>query len=280
MFVLASIVDEGEAMQFQVLGSTIRYRHPLTSKSRGVALEFDVFPSELGELKFSDGSRLMGCDLSENLGEPLTIGLLSKKLRGLGYEDIDENRFRPLSVTVSVTDDDWKAVEFLKGEEFACGYARYQNDDYAHGLQFWVSVTKEVFRDLLQVRLNLPGRMTLDLGVRGLADQDRCDPDSLDAIWDLADKSDCGEGYYRVVTGFSLGRETRHFFNDPQTERVEAARAEDKREMEKLRSLLTDIVAIENGTVDGAVPKLLRLNLLASSVIAVLGIFALVRLFF
>lgn len=262
-------------MQFQVISSNIRCGHPLTAKTRGVALTFFVFPSKDEQLQFSDGSRLMGCDLSENLGKPLTMGVLAKKLKSRGYEHIDENKFSPLSVTVSVTDDDWKAIDFLKDEEFACGFARYQNNNYAHNLQIWLSVEKDVFRDMLQVRLDMANRMTIDIQLRGLGD-----PNSSWPTWDLGDDSDCGKGGLRVVTSFSLGSETQHFVTDDQTELVEEVRSENKRDIEKIRSLLADIVAIGNGSIEGAVPKLLRLNLLATSVLAVSGLFALIRLYF
>lgn len=224
-------------MQFQVLSSTINHS---SNRGRGTVLEFCVFPCHREELKFSDGSRLMGCDLTENWGEPLTIGTLSQKLKRLGYENIDEDRFVPLDTTVLVTDQDWRTaaaflkdkgiVQFLKDEEFACGYAQYRNDDSAYGLHFWLSVEKDVFRDLLLSKFDLCDRMTFHIDIRGLT--------QIGQTWDLDDQSDCGDGNYRVVTGFSLRRSVQHYSRDPQISCAEIARAEDRKEIGKVRSLL------------------------------------------
>ncbi|MBX9897672.1 MAG: hypothetical protein K2Y17_07190 [Qipengyuania sp.] len=269
-------------MRFQVLGSAIQYSHPLVPSSHGrVTLSFDVLPCGFGELKFSDGNRLVGCNLPETWHEPLTIGLLCQKLKEIGYKDIDEKTFWPLKTTVTVTDQDWKSVNFLNSEEFACGFADYRNDEYAVGLYIWLSVNTDAFRDLLHLRLDSPSRMFFDIGIRGLEDEDRVyTPNSLAGTWNLNDDSDCGKGELRVVTDFSVERKTSYFPRDPQSERLHAEKVEDRKEIEKLRSPLADLVAIEKGAVDGVVANLLRLNLLAISALVVIGILSLAQLYF
>lgn len=239
-------------------------------------LDFHVYPCQLGELKFSDGNRLMGFGDSPDWSELQTIGDLSRELKKLGYKDIDEAKFWPMSTTISVTDEDPKRHHLLKDEAFTCGLAKYQNNEYAKGLNIWLCVEKEVFRDLLQARLDIFNGATFDISIRGLDDDDG----HFSGTWDLDDKSDCGEGQSRVVTRFSFERETRHFPRDIQAERAISERANNIQQIEKIRSLMTEVLAIQNGTVDGPLHKLLRLNLLAASVIVAIGILALARLYF
>lgn len=265
-------------MRFQVLSSTLKYSKPLTSSARGLTLGFNVFPCGLGELKFSDGNRLMGCKLPEDRSEPVTIGSLADGLKKLGHRDIDDKKFLPLPVTVTVTDADWKTGRFAN-EEYGCGHASYRNDDYRLGLDFWLSVGNEVFRDLLCCRLDEGGHIIFDIDVRGISEQDRMDSDGLSGIWDLNDVSDCGEPNCRIISKFSLEREIP-YFNDPQISLRKDTISERKQETEKLLSLIADIPSDQIGNLRGIIPRLLRLILLALSALTLLALLALVHLYF
>lgn len=265
-------------MRFQVISSTVSYSHPITSPKGRVTLSFSVFPCRHGELKFSDGNRLVARDLSEKWGEPLTVSdLYGKSLYG-DPDVLEDGGKWPVSTNITVSTEDRKEVNFLKDEEFSCGYAIYSPD---RGLSIWLSVSTDVFNDLLQVRSDLPALMFFDIKIRGLADMGYdYDPKWLHGTWDLEDKSDCGSGECRVVTDFTVEREAPFFPRNLQIERLDAERLENKKVIDQFRSLLAELVAIEKGAVDGATTTLLRLILLAVSAIVVIGILALVMLYF
>jgi len=244
-------------------------------------LSFSVFPCRRGELKFSDGNRLVARDLSEKWGESLTLGDLYGKTSYGDPDVLNDGGKTPIPTRIIVSTEDWKNISFLKEEEFACGYALYRSDEYESEISIWISVDSEVFRDLLQVRSDLPAEMFFDIDIRGLEDLGYgYDPNRLEGTWDLGDKSDCGRGECRVVTGFTVEREAPYFPRNRQSERLDAERIEDKKAIDQLRSLLADLVAIERGTLDGATTTLLRLILLAVSTTVVIGILALVLLHF
>lgn len=257
-------------MRFQVLSSTVSY------SSRGrVTLSFYAFPYDLGELKFSDGNRLLGCDLSEMWGRPLTVGDLTSKLKRLGYKNIDNDKFWPMCATIVVTSNQSELEYIKKKNDFGdseisiCGYASYHS---SANLTLTLIVDQETISDLLMARVDMPETMFFNVNIFGL--------DDLNSLWDLEDDSHCGDAKYRLIGNFGIERVTPFFPDDRHYDRRQKERQEDKEELTKLRSTVGDLVAIETGRMDGAVAKLLRLNLLAVSAIVVIGILALVSLYF
>lgn len=275
-------------MRFQVLNSTVRYSRSAFPSNGQVTLSFGVLPCGTGELEFSDGSRLLGCgDLSQEWGSPLDFGILRRKFKELGHQGIDE-KFWPLSTTILITKygefTDYKKKQFGKRnkyrgstEELFKGYASYHSDDLTgKNLRLILIVDDEIFDDLLLIRLDSPAEIFFDVDILGLED----DRFGAWSRWDLDDTSDCGDGNIRVIHDFSIERLTSYFPDDRHYDRRQKERREVNDEFAKLRSLVGDLVAIETGRVDGAVANLLRLNLFALSTIVIIGILALLALYF
>lgn len=272
-------------MRFQVLSSTVSCSHT------GFYLSFFVFPYKRGELKFSDGNRLVARDLTEKLGGSLTIGDMYGKTRRDDHDVLNDGGKHPLGVEVIVNDADISEyqyhdkesgfVSFLKGKEWACGYAEYTSDKYEESLRIYVSVESGVLAGLLRAIPDTPSEMFLDVEIRGLEDEPRVYwPGDFEGTWNLDDASDCGRGDYRVVSDFKFERITSNFPISFESEQLQRERVvEDRQMLAKLNANLATLVAIEN---DGAntVEKLLLLNLFAVLAIAAIGILALVaRLF-
>ncbi len=267
-------------MRFQVLGSTVQYSHPILSATGRVTLRYSVFPCGRGELKFSDGNRLVARDLSEKWGRPLTIGDLFGEAPS--YDDVlNDGGKWPLDAEVMISTEKCSEISFLKSEDSACGYANYCSDESSKGLFIWLSVNETAFADLLQVRSDLPEKMYFDIDIPGLKDLPYVNDENwLQGSWDLDDKSDCGDGNFRVVTGFSLERHSSFFPAARYYDVRQMERTEDRQAIEKLRSAISNLVAMKDGSVDGVEARLMRLNLFAVTALVGIGTMALIPLYF
>lgn len=270
-------------MRFQVLSSTLHCSLGDWSSSDGDLsslgshrMSFDALPCKSGELKFSDGNRLVANDLSKNWDRPLNMG----ELYGDAFTDGGK---WPLGSTITIVTHDPRKNDILKDEEFACGYAQYDLGEHGSagkGLIIYIYVDPKVFAELLQARLDVPTQMFFDVDIRGLKDQGyHHDQNYLQGTWDLDDKSDCGRGDCRVVISFNIERIVPYGPRNRQIELLGRHRAEELEESAKLYSGVSELLAIEKGYSSGAVQTLLQLNLAAMVIIIIIGILALISLY-
>lgn len=167
-----------------------------------MTLSFEVLPCASGELKFSDGSRLLARDLSEMWGAPVT----RSQLFG------EDFRKWPVTTSIVITSEDLGKKAFLKDEEYCCGFAYFRSHKDEKELIIYISVEAKVFEDFLRVRSDLPAETHFDIEIRGLKDESPVyDANHLQGTWYLDDISDCGYGDHRIVTGFYLERVTPFF---------------------------------------------------------------------
>ena len=125
-------------MRFQAISATTGY-YSHAGFGSSPTLQFRVLPRRWGSLKFSDGNRLMACDLSEKTGKPLEIRALYEEQYGRDY--FSDGGIWPVNVNISLTTKKLEDIVKFKDEriyEYAVGSADYNSFGESHELSIWL----------------------------------------------------------------------------------------------------------------------------------------------
>lgn len=179
-----------------------------------LTLSFNAIPCGVGELQFSDGTRLMGYgDTPYEWGNPRpTIGALFEKLKNIGYKGIEKSELWDLSTPIQLIPESY-SIDTIKNrfrmnnkyfgdaDELFRGVAIYRNDEYSKSLAFVLIINNELFERFLVLRFDTPSEMFIDIDMLGLENSDY-----NWGKWNINDTSDCGDGKMRVINGFNIER--------------------------------------------------------------------------
>jgi hypothetical protein len=240
-------------MEFQVIrAETGLSSRGLSNKQRRKTLNLEVVPHGRGRLTFSDGNRLLACDLSELWGKGLE---LKKMYRGA----FDGHGMWPLPVTVRFTTESKEHHHFLVENDSADGFAQYEKSDFYHGLTVWVFVTDAELSTLIEMNFDNPSRVFCDFSIWGLDDVPPIyESKDVFGSWNLSDDNHTGKGNQRPISNFRLRREAPYFLSDEAREADKAARAEDRQILQNLQDQVQALVALGSGHRRGVVLELLE----------------------
>jgi hypothetical protein len=237
------------SMEFQVIrAETGLSSRGFSNKQRRRTLSLEVVPHGRGELNFSDGNRLLACDLSELWGKGLEV---KKMYRGA----FDGHGTWPLPVTVRFTTESREHHHFLVENDSADGFAQYENGEFYHGLTVWVFITDAELSALVEMNFDSPSRIFCDFSIWGLDDVPPIyESKDVFGSWNLSDDQHwTGKGAQRLISNFRLRRETAYFLPDEAQEADKAAMAEARQTLQNLQDQVKALVALGSGHRRGVV---------------------------